>query len=166
MHLWIIKITYNRTATHFMDDSFVNLGEDVILTLQRQSGAISLSICYWLFKCWVWHVVCVCVRARKRQLQCRVCVLVCVCSCVCAMRETRSCKHGLFANTYELHYGVCQATQFPFRAWTCDKTKNIISCLYFSFESWRSRFWKGELHFRRVLVVFGQSQCTGSVGHS
>ncbi len=27
MHLGIIKITYNRTATHFMDDSFVNLGE-------------------------------------------------------------------------------------------------------------------------------------------
>ncbi len=101
--------------------------------------------------------VCVCVRARKRQLQCRVCV----CSCVCAMRETRSCKHGLFANTYELHYGVCQVTQFPFRAWTCGKTG-----LYFSFESWRSRFWKGELHFRRVLVVFGQSQCTVSVGHS
>ncbi len=26
MHLGIIKITYNRTETHFMDDSFVNLG--------------------------------------------------------------------------------------------------------------------------------------------
>ncbi len=33
MHLGIIKITYNSTATHFMDDSFVNLGEEVILTL-------------------------------------------------------------------------------------------------------------------------------------
>ncbi len=32
MHLGIIKITYNRTATDFMDDSFVNL-EEVILTL-------------------------------------------------------------------------------------------------------------------------------------
>ncbi len=30
MHLGIIKITYNRTATHFMDDSFVNLGDEVI----------------------------------------------------------------------------------------------------------------------------------------
>ncbi len=55
MHLGIIKITYNRTATHFMDDRFVNLGEEVILTLLWQSGAsesatvcfaISLSICY------------------------------------------------------------------------------------------------------------------------
>ncbi len=33
MHLGIIKITYNRTATHFMDDRFVNLGEEVILTM-------------------------------------------------------------------------------------------------------------------------------------
>ncbi len=30
MHLGIIKITYNRTATHFMDDSFVKLGDEVI----------------------------------------------------------------------------------------------------------------------------------------
>uniref|UniRef100_A0A671R8T6 adenylate cyclase n=1 Tax=Sinocyclocheilus anshuiensis TaxID=1608454 RepID=A0A671R8T6_9TELE len=29
----IFKITYNRTAMHFMDDLFVNLGEEVILTL-------------------------------------------------------------------------------------------------------------------------------------
>ncbi len=55
LHLGIIKIAYNRTAMHFMDDSFVNLGEEVILTLLRQSGTsesatvcfvISLSICY------------------------------------------------------------------------------------------------------------------------
>ncbi len=32
MHLGIIKITYNRTATHFIDDRFVNLGEEVIVT--------------------------------------------------------------------------------------------------------------------------------------
>ncbi len=39
MHLGIIKITYNRTETHFMDDSFLNLGEEVILTLLWKSGA-------------------------------------------------------------------------------------------------------------------------------
>ncbi len=79
MHLEIIKITYNRTATHFMDDRFVNLGEEVILTLLWQSGysesatvcfVISWSICYWLFKCWVLLIVC-------------VCVCVCVCASVC-----------------------------------------------------------------------------------
>ncbi len=53
-----------------MDDSSVNLGEEVILTLQWQSGAsesatvcfvISLSICYQLLKCGVLRAVCVCV---------------------------------------------------------------------------------------------------------
>ncbi len=49
MHLGIIKITYNRTATHFMDDRFVNLGEEVILTLQRQSGTSeSATVCFVL----------------------------------------------------------------------------------------------------------------------
>ncbi len=61
---------------------------------------------------------------------------------------------------------VCHATLFPFRPWTDAKTKDIINCLYFYFESWRSRLWKGALHFQHVLVVFGQSQCTGSVGQS
>ncbi len=83
MHLGIVKITYNRTATHFMDNSFVNLGEEIILTLLWQSGAsesatvcfvISLSICHWLFKCGALHFVCVHVC---------VCVCVCVCMCVC-----------------------------------------------------------------------------------
>ncbi len=59
-----------------MDDCFVNLGEEVILTLLWQSGAsesvtvyfvISLSICYWLFKCGVFRVVCVRERERERE---------------------------------------------------------------------------------------------------
>ncbi len=32
-------MTYNRTATHFMDESFVNLGAEEIRTLLWQSGA-------------------------------------------------------------------------------------------------------------------------------
>ncbi len=59
-----------------MDDRFVNLGEEVILTLPWQPGAsesatvISLSICYWLLKRSFARRVCVCVRARvtARQL--------------------------------------------------------------------------------------------------
>ena len=70
------------------------------------------------------------------------------------------------ANTYDPHHCVCHATLFPFRAWTDGKTKDIINCLYIYFERWSSRLWKGVLHFRRVLAVFGQSQCTGSVGQS
>ncbi len=54
---------------YFMDNRFINLGEEVSWLLW-QSGAsesatvcfvFSLSICYWLFKCGVLHVVCVCV---------------------------------------------------------------------------------------------------------
>ncbi len=57
-----------------MDDRFVNLGEEVILTFLWQSGAsesatvcsvISLSICYWLLKYGVLRVVCVCVCGRQ-----------------------------------------------------------------------------------------------------
>ncbi len=75
MHLGIIKITYNRTATHFMDDSFVNLGEEVILTLLWQSGASELV------------TVCVC-----------VCVCVCARALTCGREEDMSqprlvCKH-------------------------------------------------------------------------
>ncbi len=137
MQLGFIKITYNRTETHFMDDSFVNLGEEVILTLLWQSGTsesatvcfvISLSICYWLFKCGVLHVVCACVwesesergereRERERERGSQrsvVCVCVCarVCSCVCSRaweRATRSHNCGLCANTYELHHCVCHS---------------------------------------------------------
>ncbi len=117
MHLGINKITYNRTATHFMDDSFMNLGEDVILTLLWQSGAsesatvsfvISLSICYWLFKRRVLRVMCVCARMCERerervtaQRRVTVCVPACVrerekgghsaalCVCVCERERER-----------------------------------------------------------------------------
>ncbi len=154
----IIKIIYNRTATHFMDDSFVNLGEEVILTLLWQPGAsesvtvsmfyISLSICYWLFKCGVLRVVCVCERVRvcererDRVTSQHISYLnrgLCVCVCVCVWERDRvtsqrsvqpvrnRLNRGLFANRYELHHCVCHATLFPSRAWTDGKTKDIIN---------------------------------------
>ncbi len=57
-----------------MDDSFVNLGDEVILTLLWQSGASEL--------------VTVC-----------VCVCVCVCALTCGREEDMSHNHGLCANT-------------------------------------------------------------------
>ncbi len=77
-----------------MDNHFVNLGQEVILTLLWQSGAsksatvcfvISLSICYWQMQSFVLPVcVCVCVCV----CMC-VCVWVCVCAHVCEReRET------------------------------------------------------------------------------
>ncbi len=190
-----------------MDDSFVNLWEEVILTLQWQSGAsesatvcfvISLSICYWLFKWGVLRVVCVCVcvcvrrvcvRERERErhrvtsqhisyLNRGLCVSVCVWERererererVTSQQSDETVRNrlnrSLCANTYELHHCVCHATLFPSRAWTDGKTKDIINCLYVYFERWSSRLWKGALHFRQVLVVFGQSQCTVPVGQS
>ncbi len=75
MHSGIIKITFNRTATHFMENRFLKLGEEVILTLLWQSGTSesanvcfinSLSICYWLFKRRILRVMCVCVCVCER----------------------------------------------------------------------------------------------------
>ncbi len=148
MHLEIIKITYNRTATHFMDDSFVNLGVEVTLTLL--SGAsesatvclvISLSICYWLFKCRVLHIVCVCEWETEREGH-----IILIVACMWERGEqghiTPDCtayqkcfNRGLCANTYEFHHWVCHATLFLSRAWTDAKTKHIIYCLYFQIES-------------------------------
>ncbi len=85
-----------------MDDSFVNRGEEVILTLLWQSGAsesatvcfvISLSICYWLFKCRVLRFVCEWEIERERERarhSAASCVCVCVCVCVCS----RACSHA------------------------------------------------------------------------
>ncbi len=148
----------------------MNLGEEVILTLLWQSGAsesatvcfvISLSICYWLFKCRVLQVVCVRERERDRpghitSHQLSLSRLVCVCvwekerererGGVISQRRVQPVgnhlNRGLFANanTYE-----------HFRARTDGKTKDIINCLYYNLESWGSRSWKGALHFRCSL---------------
>ncbi len=143
-----------------MDDRFVNLGEEVILTLLWQSGASEsatvsrLSICYWLFKCRVLHFVCVCVCVRAR---------------VCEReRET-----GSYHNTSAILISACVQTH---RSFITESVTRLCSSfglelmvklsLYIHFESWSSRLWKGALHFRRVLAVFGQSQCSGSVGQS
>ncbi len=94
---------------------------------------ISLSICYWLFKCRVLRIVCVCVWERGRHghttAACvcereRACVCVCVCvrerererQTVTSQRSVQPVRNrlncGLFANTYELHHCVCHATLF------------------------------------------------------
>ncbi len=86
-----------------MDHRFVNLGEEVILTVLWQSGAsesatvcfvISLSICYWLFKCRVLRVVC-------------VCVCVCVCAHVC---ERGRHGHTTAACVLQTHTSIITAS--------------------------------------------------------
>ncbi len=125
-----------------MDDSFVNLGEEIILTLLWQSGAcesatvcfvISLSICYWLLKCRVLRVVCVREWVRESHHSI-VCVCVCVLACVRGRHghTTAACVlqiHTIHTYEYIHHHGVCvcHVTLFPFLAWTDGKTKDIIN---------------------------------------
>ncbi len=80
---------------------------------------------------------------RERERQCHI-----TAECT-AIRN--SLNRSLCANTYKHHHCVCHANLFPSRAWTDGKTKDIINGLYFNFESWSSRLWKGALHFRRGL---------------
>ncbi len=115
----------------------------------------------------------VCERERDRVTSQHISYLnrgLCVCVCVWERRERERERETdrvtsqrsvqpirnrlnrcLFANTYEHHHCVCHTTLFPSRAWTDGKTKDIINCLYFNFESWSSRLWKGALHFLRGL---------------
>ncbi len=107
-------------------------------------------------------LIAACVRERERWSHLSTSAeswLVCVCVCVWEReRETVTLQRsvqpvknhlyrGLCANTYELHHCVCHTTLFSSWAWTDDKTKDIINCLYIHFESWSSRLWKVALHF-------------------
>ncbi len=119
-----------------------------------------------------------CVRERERERERRShystsAILIAACVCVCVFARVRD-REGhitvesavLIAACLQPHHFFCHATLLPSLAWTDDKTKDIINGLYFYFESWISWLWKGVVHFRRVLVVFGQSQCTVSAGQS
>ncbi len=117
-------------TTHFMEDRFLNLGEEVILTLLWQSGA-SESATESMF-CYKFKYL---LLTFQMSIAYRVSVcVVCVCARGCE-RETRSHNRSLCtANTYEHHYCICHVTLFPFWAWTDGKTKDIINCLYIYFE--------------------------------
>ncbi len=120
-----------------MDDSFVNLGVEVILTFAMTISdckyvlllVVLLKYCYWLFKC--------------RDL----------CACVC--------HRGLFANTYKHHRCVCHATLFPSRAWTDGKTKNIINFLYYNLDLLKLKLTIMEMGVTfqtRIVVLANQSR--------
>ncbi len=79
-----------------MNDHFVNLGEEVIMTLLWQSGAcesatvcfvISLNIFYWLFKCGVERPVREWERERERERE-RVTVESAVLIAACVQTHT------------------------------------------------------------------------------
>ncbi len=102
--------------THFMDNSFVNLGEYKAGCAQRlflkKKGSIPTLL---------WQSG----ASESATVSIKYCL-----------------NRGLYtANTYEHHHRVCHATLFPFRAWTDGKTDDIINCLYIYFESWNSWLW-------------------------
>ncbi len=103
----------------------------------------------------------------------RACVRVCVwereretVTSQRSVQRVRNClNHGLFANTYEHHHCDCHATLFPSRAWTDAKTKDIINCLYFHFEGWSLRLWKGTLHFWHCLWCSANHNALGQLAN-
>ncbi len=120
--------------------SFVKLGEEIILILLWQSGASeSVTVCFVIslilaIDCLNTEFCALCVCERESHSAASF-VCVCVCDRVCE-RGGDKATQPLLVCTYEIHHGVCHATLFLFRAWTDGTTKNIINCLYFSFESW------------------------------
>ncbi len=163
---------------HFMDDRFVNLGEEVILTLLWQSGAsesatvcfvISLSICYWLFNAFC--VLCVCARAcvwereRARQRHSGVSYLnrgLCVWERERERERERRSHHSrvyspseivLIAACLQTHMSIITVSLTrlcsPLGLELIVKLRTLLTV--FNFESWSSRLWKGVLHSRRSL---------------
>ncbi len=153
-----------------MEDSFVNIGE-VILTLLWQSGllnqrlyVISLSICYWLFKCGVLRVVCVCVCVRERVKAAALCV--CVCACVCErVRQGHTTTACVQTHTSFITVSVTRLCSTSKLELNDGKTKVIINCLYLSFECWSSQLWKGELHFWRGLWCSANQKALGQLAN-
>ncbi len=183
----VLKQPSPGKATHFMDDCFVNLGENVILTLRWQSGAsesatvcfgISLSICYWLLRVCV--CVCVCVRVWEREregvtsqhisyLYRGLCVCVWDWETVTSQQSVQLVRNrlnrGLCANTYELHHCVFHVTLFPFRAWTDAKLRTLLTVFILILNAEACDYERG-VTFPTRLMAFGQSQCTVPAGQS
>ncbi len=162
----IIKITYNRTEMHLMDEFREprrGNNSDFAMTIWHFWFSdcmfcyqyLKIGICCWLFKCGV-----LCERGGHITAQ----QLSCVCVCVC-VRESGRHGHTTAAcvQTHKSFITTSVMWLFPSQAWTDGKTKDIINRLYFHFKSW---IIERGITFPTWLVVFGQSQCTGSVAQS
>ncbi len=70
MHLGIIKITTEQHNPDLITMRFVNLGEEVTLTLLWQSGASkSATVCFVIILS-IWYWLCVCARVCERGRHC------------------------------------------------------------------------------------------------
>ncbi len=164
MHLGIIKITYNRTAqprcfhNAFYGRLFLKhrreCNSDFAMTIwpfwisNWLCFVISLSICYWLFKCGVLRFVCecesvcvcvcvyvcVCVCEIEREGH-RAALCVCVCVCMCEREGDKVTQPRLVYKHIQASSPCLSRDSVPFSAWTDAKTKDIIDSLYIYSES-------------------------------
>ncbi len=192
MHLGIIKIIYNRTAQpRCYHNAFYGWrfreprrggNSDFALTIWHfwisDCFVISLSICYWLLKCGVLRVVCVCrarvcVREIERETGSHHSTpAILIAACVCVWERERERETGSH------HSGVsclnrCLNSCVYHRLYFTHNLKNPIIKPHRKISkepaaNYSSGFWRhsSPTLFRRVLVVFSQSQCTVPVGQS
>ncbi len=125
---------------------------------------ISLSICYWLFQCGVFRVVCMCVcvceRERERE---RVTAQRLVCVCVCESgRHSHTTAACLQTHTSFITVSVTRLCS-PLGLELMVKLRTLLTV--FNFESWSSRLWKGALHFRRGLWYSANHNALGQLAN-
>ncbi len=129
MYLGIINITFNRTATHFMDDRFVNLGEEVILTLLWQSGASESEFC-------------------------ALCVCVCVCALAC-VREGDSHTTMACVQTHTSFITVSVTWLCsPLRLELMVKLRTLLNVFTYILKDKACDYRKGRLHFSDSCLYF------------
>ncbi len=123
-----------------MDDRFVNLGEEVILTLLWQSGTSeSATVCmlYLLLTVQMRSFACVCERDKGPSgVGCLNCGL-----CVWEIRN--HLNRGLFANTYKHHHCVCHVTLFPSRLELMLKLRILLTVFTFILKAKAHDYGKG-----------------------
>ncbi len=105
---------------HFMDDCFVNLGEEVILTLLWQSGASESSTVSMFCYSFMYLLLTVQMRSFAR----RMCVFVCVCLCVCAYTQS---WNAALCNNRPTNCGLRRGLNDLFLCvWTSNSTKTEV----------------------------------------
>ncbi len=155
MHLGIIKITYNTTARPRCLNVCNAFYGRLFREPRRGGKKKKKSICYWLFKCGVLRVcVCACVWERERQghISDTVESAFLISACVQTHRSFITVSVTWFCSPFGLELMV--------------KLRTLLTVFTFIWKDEARNYEKGILHFRWVLAVFGQSQCTVPVGQS
>ncbi len=143
MHLGIIKITYNRTA---QPRCYHNAFYGWPFRETRREGNSDFTVIFWASE------------------SATLCFVISLNICYWQMRLLFKC---VVLACLQIHTSIITVSVrwicFPLGLEVMVKLRTVLTV--FTFIS-KAEARKGELHFQRVLVVFGQSQCTGSAGQS